>query len=154
MGLLSFLPESLSTINIIPGYYFGLWPVLLIIGVFLVSLVIMLAKNNVKWLPENFSDRLLILFFSFWLILSLSFTIHNYHDWLFNKSYQGYDLYNRSIIRVCSLDGPEGKLCRIFSALTDLRKNPEAYKIYFENDPIRKVYLDYYFFPTQLFLGF
>lgn len=151
MGLLSFSPESLATINIIPGYYLGPWPVLLIIGLFLVIFALISKGLKFNWLPAGYADRLIILFFFFWLILSLGFTGNNYNDWLKNKDYRGYSLYQKSLIRVCGLDNPGGRLCRIFSDLANLRKQPDSDFLVFESNPIRRAYLNYYSFPKHFF---
>lgn len=134
MGLLSFSPETVFTINIIPGYLLGPLPVLVLLGLFLLVLSWLFLKSGLgAKLEKNKSDRLIILFFLFWLVLLVAFTASNYEDWQRNVYYRRFNFFDKKIIRVCGLGDVSGQLCHIFSG-----PRPD--------DKILQTYYDYYFF--------
>jgi|GEM_PF-1430265 len=151
MGSLIIPSESLSTINIIPGYFLGRLPILLLIGFLLLvfSLFIYwLARRNGK---INYRQSLLNLFFVFWLIIFIWFTLGNYYDFQKNKYYSQYDLAKKQIIRVCDLDTVQAKLCRLFSFISSAQtKVPSDSHVEIVSDPISQTYLTYYIFPQWL----
>lgn len=135
MGLLQFSPELISTINIIPGYFFGPLPVLVVLGLFLAVFSILVIKFSVgEKLVKDRSDRLLLLLLAFWLVLLLAFTVGNYQDSRQDANYRAFDSFDKKIIRVCGLGDLSGRLCRVFSGVRP-------------DDPILRTYYDYYFFP-------
>jgi len=147
MGIFIWPAESLSTINIIPGYFLGRLPILLLIGLlvlFLSALIYFRAQKN----ESDYVDQLIKLFLFFWLIIFIGFTINNYQDFKRNYYYNQYDLNKKNIIRVCDLDNVEGKLCRLFSFISLAKKDiPMGSRVQVIAEPIIKTYLIYYSFP-------
>lgn len=134
MGLLQFLPESISTINIIPGYFFGPLPVLVVLGFFLLVFSILVVKFSVgEKIVKDRSDRLLLLCLAFWLVLVLALTVGNYQDSRQDANYRAFNSFDKKIMRVCGLGDLSGRLCRVFSGARP-------------DDPILRTYYDYYFF--------
>lgn len=135
MGLLQFSPELISTINIIPGYFLGPLPVLVVLGLFLAFFSVLVIKFSVgKKIVKDRSDRLLLLFLAFWSVLLLAFTAGNYREARQDINYYAFGSFDKKIMRVCCLGDLSGRLCRIFSG-----GRPD--------DPVLRTYYDYYSFP-------
>jgi hypothetical protein len=150
MNLLAFYPESLATINIISGYFWGKWPLVIIIGLLLLVLSLVLTKVKFGFFHLTNDDRLILLFVLFWLILSVNFLGNNYYNFVENQQYWKYDTYHRSIIRVCGIDGTDGLLCHGFALLTKLRHGASYNSLTAGSDPMQKTYIDYYYLPQLL----
>ena len=137
MGLLNFLPETISTINIIPGYFLGRLPVLVILGLFLLFFSFLAAKFGIgARLIKDKADRLIVLLFLFWLLLLTAFTASNYEDFQRDAYYYNFGFFQKKIIRVCGLGDIKGRMCHVFSGV-----RPSA--------GILQTYYDYYFFSPN-----
>ncbi|MEI6528858.1 MAG: hypothetical protein WCN88_00435 [Candidatus Falkowbacteria bacterium] len=148
MGLLYFLPETISTINIIPGYFLGHFPMILIIGLFLSLIVYLCYKLKRKKKIEKDGDFLLTIFFLFWLILTAFWTVANVLDYKRNQVYYHYDLPKKQIARVCNLLTTDDGLCRIFSFIKNIQAIvPPGAIVKIEAIDTEKTFLEYYIYP-------
>ncbi len=139
--------DSLSTINIISGYYIGPVPVLFLFGGLALagSFCLLFASDSGR--KRDF----LSIFLLVWLAFSIFWTINNVRNIIFSRLAFGQDYDNKKIIRVCSLGDFEGRLCRIFSFLDkSLSDCQPGSRVYIDSPDELKIYLQYYALPQWL----